>query len=63
MKKKITLFGITFISGLLSACGGGGSSSDSPSSVTTPPNVPNDTISPELSDEFVPFKDQPILDR
>jgi len=44
MKKKTTLFGIAFISGLLSACGGGGGSSDSPSSVTTPPNVPNDSI-------------------
>ena len=63
MKKKTTLFGIAFISGLLSACGGGGGSSDSPSSVTTPPNVPNDSISPELSDEFVPFKDQPVLDK
>src|SRR5690606_19118980 len=63
MRQKTTLVGVAFISGLLSACGGGGGSSDSPSSVTTPPNVPNDSISPELSDEFVPFKDQPVLDK
>ncbi|MGE8557893.1 MULTISPECIES: hypothetical protein [unclassified Acinetobacter] len=64
MKKNTTLFGVAFISGLLSACGGGGSGSDSGSpSVSTPPNVPNETISPELSDEFVPFENQSILDK
>jgi hypothetical protein len=61
MKKQISIFGLAFVSGLMSACGGGGgSSSDSPI-VTTPPNVPKESISPELSEEFVPFEDQDIV--
>lgn len=49
MKKQISIFGLALVSGLMSACGGGeGSSSDSPT-VTTPPNVPKESISPELS--------------
>lgn len=61
MKKQISIFGLALVSGLMSACGGGGgSSSDSPT-VTTPPNVPTESISPELSEEFVPFEDQDIV--
>ena len=61
MKKQISIFGLALVSGLMSACGGGeGSSSDSPT-VTTPPNVPKESISPELSEEFVPFEDQDIV--
>lgn len=45
MKKQISIFGLALVSGLMSACGGGGgSSSDSPT-VTTPPNVPTESIS------------------
>lgn len=46
----------------MSACGGGGSSSDSPT-VTTPPNVPKESISSELSEEFVLLEDQDIVDK
>lgn len=61
MKKQISLLGLALSSTLLVACGGGGSSDDA--TITTPPNVPNETISPELSEEFVPFEDQSILDK
>src|SRR5690606_41431107 len=63
MKKPIFIFGLALVSGLMSACGGGGgNSSDSPT-VTTPPNVPKESISPELSEEFVRFEDQDIVDK
>lgn len=56
MKKQISIFGLALVSGLMSACGGGeGSSSDSPT-VTTPPNVPKESISPELLEEFSRLK-------
>ncbi|MGE8538790.1 MAG: hypothetical protein ACN6NI_05870 [Acinetobacter sp.] len=63
MKKPISLFGLALVSGLLSACGGGGSSNSDRPLVSIPPNVPEETISPELSEEFVPFEDQDIIDR
>ncbi len=42
MKKQISLLGLALSSTLLVACGGGGSSDDA--TISTPPNVPNETI-------------------
>ena len=62
MKKQISFFGLVLVSGLLTACGGSGGSSDNPT-VTTPPNVPEESISPELSEEFIPFEGRDIIDK
>ncbi|ENW24133.1 hypothetical protein F925_01825 [Acinetobacter lwoffii NCTC 5866 = CIP 64.10 = NIPH 512] len=63
MKKPISLFGFAVVSGLLSACGGASGSDSDRAAVTTPPNVPKESISPELSKEFIPFENQKILDK